>query len=103
MIETCSENQNKKLTKLAAIHFRLKQVCQLFLARLTGFEPATIGIGIRYSIRAELKADIRYKSHAEHYNTHFHYCKDIKDIFLKYCSNKGFYGIIKPVDFIDFC
>lgn len=28
-----------------------------FLTRPEGFEPTTIGIGIRYSIRAELRAD----------------------------------------------
>lgn len=31
-----------------------------FDPRPEGFEPTTIGIGIRYSIRAELRADLAY-------------------------------------------
>ena len=49
-----------KKTKPSFILTDIKKV--LAITRPKGFEPMTIGIGIRYSIRAELRADATYNS-----------------------------------------
>ena len=58
-----------------------------FLARPGGFEPTTNGIGIRYSIRTELRADLCL----DHYITIIAHCK-VPD--TKKLNNRSFFANI---------